>query len=151
MKLLVGYGLTNVARNGVAKALKYLAYSNDEFSSLCIKWLMQRISTVECRDIPIYLMAIEEVVTIGDEYTRQRVDLFVERFLHLTTKELSESYLPYSYLSDLFIKLALKLDILRDLIKSKPDKFQGVENWFKRNTHPSPSNVLCVKKSRFHG
>jgi len=145
IELLLNYGDTNLARRAISKTLKCLAYNNGKFSIDCIKLLTDNICTVNCRKLPVYLMAIEEIVFIGDNYTKSRIDFFVKCFLQLTTNELVYSYLPYSYLTDLFIKLATKIDMLRKIVKDNPDKFLTLENWLKRYTHPSPNRVIHIK------
>jgi hypothetical protein len=151
MEKLFPYGESNIARISLVDIVIHLSFEEKEFSKEFLGYLMLRISRIGYTEFPLYLMVIEALILLEDSLVEERILIFVANFIELTKSHLSQSYLGYSFLTDLFIKLALKVEDIHKRIQNEPEKFSHVEKWLRKHEYPSPGSVTFFKTDRFNG
>jgi len=151
MGKLLPYGDNNIARASLIDIVIHLSFEEKEFSKEFLEHLMVKISRIGYMEFPIYLMAIEALILLKDSLKEDRIFTFVATFTELTKSHLKQSYLGYSLLTDLFIKLALKVEDIHKMIQNEENKFSHVKKWLKKHDYPSPGSVTSYKTNRYHG
>jgi len=141
MKIMV-YGVNNVARYNICEIMKNLSKDNKDFSKMCLEYLFSRFIRVSYSEFAIYLMAIETLVNLKDKFEEERLNLFITNTISITKKEISESYLAYSYITDLFLKIALKSQFVQKYIQFDPLKFEHIEGWLNTHIYPQEGYVF---------
>lgn len=144
MHKMLQYGDNNVARTSIVDIVIQLSYEDKEFSKELLEYLMVKLSRIECREFPLYMMVIESLMLLNDSLADDRILIFVTNFIELTKSKMSESYIAYSHTIDLFIKLALKLEPVHLRVQIEPDKFAHLEKWLKKHKCPSPGSVTLL-------
>ena len=141
---LLTYGDSNVAINEIAKIFSHLAFENKEFSNNCLEFLLLNIPRIKYTELPLYLISIKALLLIKDKLQNERVRAFITNYLQFTKKDLYSSYLTYSYLTDLFIEIGLKVESVKEMIQKNSDKFIHVQEWLKRFCYPIANDVSLI-------
>ena len=147
LQKLLAWGNNTVARKSICEILLHLAFHDSEVSKRFLDWLMQRMGNPETIDLQVCLMAVEALILLPDPFQSERTALFVGYFAKVCSGKITESYLAFSYATDLFIKLALRSEIIRRKIQSEPDKFAFLGTWLKRHAYPAEGEVLLRVRS----
>jgi len=151
MGKLLPYGDNNIARTSLVDIVIHLSFEEKEFSKDFLEYLMVKIPRIGYMEFPIYLMVVEALILLDDSLKEDRIRAFLATFTELTKSHLNQSYLGYSFLTDLFIKLALKVEDIHKRIQDEPDKFSHVKKWLKKHDYPTRGSVTSYKTNRYHG
>ena len=139
-KLMI-WGNNGLARKSICDILCHLAFEDSEFSKHALEWLLARIGKVGAANLAAYTMAVESLVMINDRLQQDRVSRFVALFAKFCNKDVMESYLSFSRLTDMFITLALQCPAIRKKMQSDPDTFAFILGWLKRHPYPIEGEV----------
>ena len=106
---------------------------------------MLHIALADISELTTYVTSLKAIMQLKEVHERERVTQFVPMFKELMTKELHNSYVPYNYMADLFIKLAIGSSSLCELIQENPEKFSFLRKWLDQNPYPKQGTVywLC--------
>ncbi len=140
-KLLV-WGNNCVASRAIADMLAHLAFEDSDNSKRLIDWLMLRMGKACSRELQVCLSALDALVSLRDQFKEDRIILFVAYFVKIcVSKDATESYLAFSYATDLFIKLALESETIHKKLQTEGEKFAFISAWLKRHSYPEPGEV----------
>ena len=142
--MLYSYGNSCLAKKALTEIVSHLSKDNLPVSNYLITWLMLRICQVDIGDLSTLIISIEALVLLQDSYEVERITLFLVNFLTLMKIQLIESYLPFSYMVDSFIKLILKSLTLQKKVKENINDFKFLRSWLKSNPYPIVDKVIMI-------
>ncbi len=125
--------------------MSHLAFDDPEFSKRCLDWLMFRLPNVGVADLRAYMMAVESLVLLPDRMQMERANRFVAYFAKVCSKDIVESYLAFSYVTDMLIKLALRSETIRKKMQEDREKFEFVGGWLRRHAYPAEGEIFWEK------
>eukprot|EP00826_Nyctotherus_ovalis_P048669 TRINITY_DN5756_c0_g1_i6.p1 TRINITY_DN5756_c0_g1~~TRINITY_DN5756_c0_g1_i6.p1 ORF type:complete len:305 (-),score=61.55 TRINITY_DN5756_c0_g1_i6:50-964(-) len=145
MQKLFVYGENSVARACVRDMVVHVCFGEKGNSKEFMENLMARLARISYKDFPLYVFVIESLIVLEDGLMEDRVLIFVAYFVELTKSHMNQSYIGFSYVTDLFIKLALKINTIHVRVQNEWSKFSHVEKWLKKREYPIPNAVfLCT-------
>jgi len=149
MMKIFPFGDNNVARASIIDIILYLLFEETEFQKKLLEQLMARLSHISYREFPLHLMAIESLFQLNDSVKEDIILSFLCSFIELTKSHITQSYIAFSYVTDLFIKFALQLESIRERVKEEGEKFDHVERWLKKHEYPATSISFFQSKYMF--
>lgn len=142
MQKLFVFGDNSVARACVRDMVVHVCFGERENSKVFMENLMARLARIGYKEFPLHILAIESLIVLEDGLMEERVLIFVVYSVELTKSYMNQSYIGFSYVTDLFIKLALKINAIHVRVQNEWNKFSHIEKWLKKREYPIPNAVL---------
>ena len=134
----------NIAKYAISRMLCKANNGNQILSTNIIEYLLKRFMASEVNQLATYTYVLENIMMLNDKCEGTRWDLFCKLFKELMTKSINENYIAYTYVADMFIRLAVTSSNLYSVMIKEPDKYGYIKKWLKDQSYPANGYVKYV-------
>lgn len=134
----------NIAKLAVSKILCKANNGNQILSTSIVEYLIRKLTNSEINKLSNYTYVLENIMMLNDKCEATRWELFCKLFKELMTKILNESYIAYTKVADMFIRLASSSLSLSSVMIKDPEKYDYIKKWLKDQSYPAKGYVNIV-------
>jgi len=135
---------TRISAYGIGKILAKCSENNEFLNEKCIQLIFEKLIRAEIKELPFLIIILYQLLNFEDSIKIKRIKLFSALLKQALNKNLSESYISYTFLADLFIKLVLDNEWFFKIIENDLEKFEYIKDWINHNNYPADGYVYWL-------